>query len=90
MFQPIDNWKQVALKAWSSRLAWAAAFFSALEVALPFFDGILPISQGSFALLALVISSAAGIARLIAQPKTLPPKTAQPVDPDDAVVNQDA
>lgn len=86
--QLIEDWKKVALTAWSSRLAWAAAVFSALEVALPFFDGLLPISKGSFALLALIVSSAAGIARLVSQPKTLPP--AKVAEADDAVINQDA
>lgn len=74
--QLIDNWRAVATKAWSSRLAWLAAILSALEVALPFFDGLLPVDKGAFAALALLVSAAAGVARLVAQPATLP---AEPV-----------
>jgi hypothetical protein len=70
--QLIENWKQIALKAWSSRLAWLSALLSATEVALPFFDGLLPVEKGTFAILALLVSAGAGIARLVAQPETLP------------------
>jgi hypothetical protein len=75
--QLIDNWKAVALKAWSSRLSWLAAVLSAAEVALPFFDGLLPVDRGVFAALALLVSSGAAVARLYAQPKTLPATPAQ-------------
>ena len=67
----IQNWQIVAAKAWSSRLTWLAAALSGLEVALPYLQVLLPeamISPGSFALMALVISAAAGVARLVAQP----------------------
>ena len=77
--QLIDNWKAVATKAWSSRLAWLAAILSAVEAALPFFSGLLPLEPGTFAALALLASAAAGIARVIAQPATLPP-AARPRD----------
>lgn len=68
----IDNAKEVLLKAWSVRLALLGAMFSALEVALPFFVplGILP--PNTMAVLAVLTSAGAAIARLVAQPKTLP------------------
>ena len=68
----IQNWRQIATQAWSSRLAWLAAGVSGLEVALPSLQVLIPdtlISPGSFALLALLLSAAGGVARLVAQPK---------------------
>ena len=68
----IQNWQQIATKAWSSRLAWLAAGASGMEVALPSLQILIPetfISPGSFAMLALVISAAGGVARLVQQPK---------------------
>ena len=63
----IDNWKAVAKKAWSMRLIALSAILSAAEVALPYFDfGMRP---GMFAGLALAVSLAAAIARLVAQPE---------------------
>lgn len=66
----IEDAKAVLLKAWSVRLALLGAAFSAAEVALPFFDPFLP--PKTMAILALVSSAGAAIARVIAQPKTLP------------------
>jgi hypothetical protein len=63
----IDNWKAVATKAWSMRLVLLSAVLSAIEVALPYFDGAMP--RGAFAILALVVSVSAAIARLVAQPR---------------------
>lgn len=59
--------KNVILKAWSIRLALLAAVFSAAEVALPFFAPFVP--PHTMAILAVVASSGAAIARVIAQPK---------------------
>ena len=59
--------KNVILKAWSIRLALLAAVFSAAEVALPFFAPFVP--PHTRAILAVVASSGAAIARVIAQPK---------------------
>ena len=69
----VDNAKEVFSRAWSIRLALLGALFSAAEVALPFFMplGLLP--PGTMAILALVASAGAAVARVIAQPKTLPP-----------------
>jgi hypothetical protein len=63
----IDNWKAVATKAWSMRLALLSAVLSAIEVCLPYLDGTMP--RGRFAMLALAVSVSAAVARLIAQPE---------------------
>lgn len=63
----IDDAKQVLLKAWSVRLALLAAMFSAAEVALPFFAPFLP--PKTMAVMALISSAGAAIARVVAQPK---------------------
>lgn len=66
----IDDAKNVLLKAWSVRLALLGAAFSAAEVALPFFDPFFP--PRTMAVLALIASAGAAIARVVAQPKSLP------------------
>ena len=76
--QLIEDWRKVALKAWSSRLAWLSAILSALEVILPYFTGL--VDPGTFAILAVLVSAAAAVSRVIAQPETLP----APVLPADA------
>lgn len=63
----IEDAKNVLLKAWSVRLALLAALFSAMEVALPFFAPFVP--QHTMAVLAVVASAGAAIARVVAQPK---------------------
>lgn len=63
----IANAKQVALKAWSIRLALLAALFSAAEVALPFFAPFVP--PHTMAIMATIASAGAAIARVVAQPK---------------------
>lgn len=63
----IDDAKQVLLKAWSVRLALLAAAFSAAEVALPFFAPFLP--PKTMAVMALLASAGAAVARVVAQPK---------------------
>lgn len=65
--QLIENAKTVLLKAWSVRLALLAAVFSAAEVALPFFAPFVP--PHTMAIMAVVASSGAAIARVVAQPK---------------------
>ena len=65
----IDNAKEVLLKAWSVRLALLGAMFSAVEVSLPFFAPLELVPPGTMAILAMVASSGAAIARIIAQPK---------------------
>jgi len=68
----IDDAKEVMMKAWSVRLALLGALFSALEVALPFFQPLEIIPPASMAALALFASAGAALARVIAQPKSLP------------------
>lgn len=63
----IEDAKTVILKAWSVRLALLAALFSAAEVALPFFSPFMP--PKTMAILALLASTGAAIARIVAQPK---------------------
>lgn len=63
----VENTKTVLLKAWSVRLALLGALFSAAEVALPFFNPFFP--PKTMAVLALVASAGAAIARVVAQPK---------------------
>lgn len=63
----IDDWKAVAVKAWSMRLVLLSAVLSAAEVAIPYLDDTLP--RGRFAVLAGLVSLAAGIARVVAQPE---------------------
>lgn len=64
--QLIDDAKTVLLKAWSVRLALLGAVFSAAEVALPFFAPFVP--PHTMAILAVVASAGAAIARVVAQP----------------------
>ena len=66
----ISNAKEVLLKAWSVSLALMGACFSAAEVALPFFDPFFP--PKAMAIAALIASAGAAIARLVAQPASLP------------------
>lgn len=59
------NWRRVLKKSWSVRLALLSALLSAVEFAMPF---IAPAqSSRRFAALALSVSIAAGVARIIAQ-----------------------
>lgn len=67
------NWRDIALKAWSFRFIILAAVLSGFEVALPILrEAIEPlglIPTGAFAALSFVATAAAGIARVVAQPK---------------------
>jgi len=74
----VPNWRDVISHAWSMRLMFVAAVLSGFEAALPFFTDFIP--QGLFGALAGLVSAAALVARLIAQPMTLPPpeKTEEP------------
>ena len=66
----VDDAKTILFKAWSVRLALLSAVLSAAEVALPYFTGFVP--PGTMAILAIVTSSGAAIARIVAQPATIP------------------
>ena len=67
MMQLVPNWKAVLQKSWSIKLMAAAGLLSGAEAALPYLDSFLPIPQGLFAGLSLVVTAAAFVARLLAQ-----------------------
>lgn len=71
----VDDAKDVFLRAWSVRLALLAAVFGAAEVALPFFAPFLP--PKTMAILAALTSTAAAIARIVAQPSMHPTEPKQ-------------
>lgn len=61
----LPNWRDILRRAWSLRLMAFAGLLSGVEVALPFFNDLMP--RGVFALLSAVTVCAAFIARLVAQ-----------------------
>jgi hypothetical protein len=67
------NWRDILTKAWSMRFLLLAALLSGFEVALPILrEAIEPLGlvpPGAFAALSFVATAAAGIARIVAQPK---------------------
>ena len=63
----LDNWQRVLARAWSMRLMALAAVLSGVEAALPFAQGWLPVPPGIFALLSLVVSTGAFVARIVVQ-----------------------
>ena len=63
----IDDWKKVLRYGWSIRLIVLASLLSGLEIVLPMFGDAMP--RGLFAVLTLVVTVAAAVARLIPQPK---------------------
>ena len=63
----IDDARKVFRKAWSVRLALLSAALSAAEFALQYLAPAQ--SSGRFAALAGVVSLAAALARIVAQPK---------------------
>lgn len=66
----IDNARQVLLKAWSVRLALLSAFFAVTEAVLPALGGVLP--PKTAAILAALSACGTVIARVVAQPDSLP------------------
>lgn len=69
----VENWRTVLTKAWSVRFIVATALLSGLEVALPIIQQQLEeanvIPRGAMALLAALVSAAALVARVKAQPE---------------------
>lgn len=63
----VPHWRRVLKRAWSIRLMALAFLFSALEIVLPAFDGVLPIPPRLFALLSGLVVGAAFVSRLVAQ-----------------------
>ena len=63
----LPDWRRVLRQAWSIRFSILATVFTAAEVVVPVFGGLLP--RGVFVLLALMSSVGATISRLLAQPE---------------------
>lgn len=63
----VANWRRVLRHAWSIRLNLLASALGAAEVGVSIFVDDPPIARGSFALLAMGVSAAAGVARIVAQ-----------------------
>ena len=63
----VPEWKRIARKAWSVRLAVLAALLGAAEVGVQLFAAVRPTPY--LAIAAALCSLAASIARLVAQPE---------------------
>lgn len=63
----IEDWRHVLKHAWSIRFIVLAALLSGVEIVLPMFGDTMP--RGLFAVLTLIVTVAAAVARLIPQPK---------------------
>jgi hypothetical protein len=63
----VPEWKWLLRKTWSIRLVILSALLSGFEVILPLFVDTLP--RNLFAALSMCSAIAAGIARVVAQPK---------------------
>ena len=63
------DWKLIIQKAWSFRLIALAAVLSGIEIILPLFETSIP--RGPFAIASFVVTGAALVARITAQPKTM-------------------
>jgi len=63
----IDNWKRVLRYGWSIRLIVLAGLLQGLDMALPYFDSTVP--KGWFGIVSLIVTAAAFITRIVAQPK---------------------
>jgi hypothetical protein len=65
----VSNWREVLRYAWSLRLIVLAGLLSGIELAIAVFIDNPPIPRGLFALLIVIVSVAAAIARFVAQRK---------------------
>lgn len=63
----VDDWRQIIHKAWSIRFIALSVILSGIEVILPLYVDSIP--RNLFAALSMLAAGAAGIARIIAQPK---------------------
>ncbi len=63
----VPEWKWLLRKTWSIRLVILSALLSGFEVILPLFVDTIP--RNLFAALSMCSAIAAGIARVVAQPK---------------------
>lgn len=62
----VKDAKNVLMHAWSIRLALLSAFFSAMEVALPYFAPFVP--EHTMSIMAVLVAAAAAVSRIVAQP----------------------
>ena len=62
-----ENWRHLLRKSWAVRWIALAGLLSGLEVVLPLFSDAMP--RNVFALLSLVATISAVVARLMVQPK---------------------
>lgn len=74
----LANWRDVIAHAWSVRLVALAAALTGLEVAAPYFEGVLAIPTGLFAALSGLASAAALVARVLAQREVSQPTKEEP------------
>lgn len=65
----VADWRRVLRYAWSARLILLAAVLSGIEVALPLVAGFVSVPAGIFATLSFLVTVAAFVARIVAQPK---------------------
>jgi hypothetical protein len=61
------EWRQILRRAWSLRLIAAAVVLSSAEVVLPLYTDAMP--RGLFAMLSILVTAGAFVARLLAQPE---------------------
>lgn len=70
--KPLKDWRAIMARAWSFKLIVLSGLLSGAEVALPMIQqSIEPlqiIPAGAFAVLALLTSTAAAVARVLVQP----------------------
>lgn len=64
----LSDWRRVLKRAWSVRLIALSILLSAAEVGLSVFTDDPPIPRATFAVLAMAVTLAAAVARLLAQP----------------------
>lgn len=62
----VENWRAILLKAWSLRFIALAGLLEALGLILPEFSDLIP--PKAFSIATILLATAAGIARLVAQP----------------------
>lgn len=66
----IDDWRTVLRKAWSIRLVLLVALLGALELVLPMFADLIP--RAWYAVATVVLALVAAVARVVAQPRSMP------------------
>lgn len=65
----VANWRRVLKRAWSVWLITLSLVLSAAEVGISVFSDDPPIPRATFAALAMAVTIAAAVARIIAQPE---------------------